>query len=925
MEPASERWEKVKSLFDAALEQSPEGRKRFLADQCDDEDVRAEVLSLLRNHDSAGNFMPSRAEGAVTAATELPPEQRLIPGVRLGPYEVTAFLDAGGMGEVYRARDTRLDRNVAVKVLPQALAGDRDRLRRFELEARAVAALNHPNILALFDIGVQDGTPYVVSELLEGRTLRHHLAGGPLSARRAIDYGAQVARGLSAAHAQGVVHRDLKPENIFITKDGRAKILDFGLAKSLSSGTLQSTTISDGTEPGMILGTAGYMSPEQVRGENVNHLTDIFSFGVVLYEMLSGKRAFRRNTNVETMNAILNEDPPQLSVLQPRLPPALFSIVGRCLEKNTEQRFFSARDLAFDLESAAEISSVTAGVPDQRYRLRWLITATALLCIVAIGSILGASVWLHSKSQDFSLHQLTFRRGLIHEARFSHDGASVFYSATWDADPNRVFLAPENSSDSLPLNPPGADLVAVLSSREMLISMDSNGKDELASVPLTGGTPRPILDDAGPVDVSPLDNQLAILRTRSGNDQLEYPPGKLIYSTAAVVPYMRFAPDGKSLALAEWPVRNDDTGWVRIIDAHGKLRTSSSQYTTLRGVAWNPTTNEVWFTGAKTGGIRSFYALSSSGKERLVYRSTSPLTIRDISRHGQVLFTRDDVRWGITGKASTDAREHDASWFDFSLGIDVSRDGQTLLMEEGGGEGNTFEIYVRKMDGSSAIRVGSGSAQAFSPDGQWILACTEKVPRQLVLIPVGVGEKRTLTNDALNHSAAAWFPDGSRVLFEGNEPGRPLRLYIQRIDGGSPVPLTPEGASLMGHQFAQHMISPDQNFILANGPDGSPMLYDLNGTTHVPKGFLKDDWLIRWSQDRDVIYIGNGTNVGGSSLVRIYRLNVNTGKRTLWKEIPLPDPAGFILYSLILAPDGQSYFYTYSRELSTLFLADSLK
>jgi serine/threonine protein kinase len=830
------------------------------------------------------------------------------------------------MGEVYRARDARLNRNVAVKVLPRALAGDHDRLRRFELEARSVAVLNHPNILALYDIGVQDGTPYVVSELLEGRSLRHHLASGPLSLRRATEYAVQVARGLSAAHAQGVVHRDLKPENIFITKDGRAKILDFGLAKSLSPGTLQSSTISNGTEPGMILGTVGYMSPEQVRGENVNHLSDIFSFGVVMYEMLSGKRAFKRNTNVETMNAVLNEDPPQLSALQPKVPPALSRIVGRCLEKNTEQRFFSARDLAFDLESAAGASSPTPGTPHQDRRLRWLIVAAASLCIVAIGIVLGSPLWLHSKSQTFSLHQLTFRRGLISAARFSPNGDSIFYSALWDADPSRVFIAPGNSPDSLPLNPPGASLETVLPSREMLIRIEDNGKDELARVPLTGGTPRPILDDVSGTDASPVDNQLAILRRSSGNDDLEYPPGKVIFSTTATTHSLRFAPDGKSMALTEWPVRDDDTGWVDILDAFGKLRTSSSQYTSLRGLAWNPTTNEVWFTGAKTGGIRSLYALTSSGKERLVYRATSPLTIRDISHHGQVLFTRDDVRWGITGKTSSDAREHDASWFDFSIGIDVSKDGQTLLMEEGSSEASTFEIYVRRTDGSSAIRVGSGSAQALSPDGKWILACTEVVPRQLVLIPVGVGEKRTLTNDALNHSAAAWFPDGSRVLFEGNEPGRPLRLYVQRIDGGPPTPLTPEGASLMGHQMGQHMISPDQNFIFANAPDGSPMLYDLNGvTSHVPKGFLKDDRLIRWSQERDVIYIRKVVNVGDSSPARIYRLNVNTGKRTLWKEIPLPDPAGFIFYSLLLTPDGQSYFYTYSRELSTLFLADGLK
>jgi len=413
MEPGSERWERVKSLFDAALERSPEERERFLADRCDDEDVRAEVLSLLHNHDSADNFMLSGTEGVLAGAAEPPSDQALVSGARLGPYEITAFLEAGGMGEVYRARDTRLDRHVAVKVLPRTLAGDRDRLRRFELEARAVAALNHPNILALYDIGVQDGTFYAVSELLEGRTLRHHLASGALTVRRVLEYAVQVARGLSAAHAQGVVHRDLKPENIFITKDGRAKILDFGLAKSLSPATPSSSTISNGTEPGMILGTAGYMSPEQVRGENVNHLSDIFSFGAVLYEMLSGKRPFKRNTNLETMNAILNEDPPQVSILKPKIPPVLSRIVDRCLEKNQDERFYSARDLAFDLETISEVSSSNIGNANSRRQPIRFLLAALLFATVGMGITLRWSAWQKSGTERPLFHQLTFRRGFI--------------------------------------------------------------------------------------------------------------------------------------------------------------------------------------------------------------------------------------------------------------------------------------------------------------------------------------------------------------------------------------------------------------------------------------------------------------------------------------------------------------------------------
>jgi Tol biopolymer transport system component len=283
------------------------------------------------------------------------------------------------------------------------------------------------------------------------------------------------------------------------------------------------------------------------------------------------------------------------------------------------------------------------------------------------------------------------------------------------------------------------------------------------------------------------------------------------------------------------------------------------------------------------------------------------------------------VRWGITGKGPSDPSERDFSWFDFSLAMDVSPDGKTLLFEEGGGADGSFVMYLRRLDGSPAIRLGTGSAQGLSPDGKWVLACTTKSPRQLFLVPVGAGQTKSLTNDSLNHTAAAWFPDGKRILFEGNEPGRPLRLYVQKIDGGSPISLTPEGTSFVGHQQGQHMISSDGNSIFAHAPDGSPAIYKLDGSSpQIPKNFGSDDRLIRWASDNDVMYVRKVMHIGDFP-TKIYSLNVRTGKRVLWKELATPDLAGFVLYSLLLTPDGKSYFYTYSRELSTLFLADGMK
>src|SRR5580698_3938266 len=287
----------------------------------------------------------------------------LTSGARLGPYEIVSPLGAGGMGEVYRARDSRLKREVAIKVLPQALSLDADRLRRFEQEALATAALNHPNILAVFDIGTNEGSPYVVSELLEGETLRERLRSGSIALRKTLDYALQIAHGLAAAHEKGIIHRDLKPENLFLTKDGRVKILDFGLAKLTQTESGDHTslpTMTHVTEVGTVLGTAGYMSPEQVRGVAVDARSDIFSVGAILNEMVSGKRAFHGDTAADTMSAILKEDPPDLSETNRNVSPALERIVQHCLEKNPEQRFHSASDIAFDLEHLSGISGTTA-------------------------------------------------------------------------------------------------------------------------------------------------------------------------------------------------------------------------------------------------------------------------------------------------------------------------------------------------------------------------------------------------------------------------------------------------------------------------------------------------------------------------------------------------------------------------------------
>src|SRR4051812_48961238 len=370
-------------------------------------------------------------------------------GSKLGPYEIVSALGAGGMGEVYRAHDGRLSRNVAIKILPQSFAADAERLARFAQEAKAVAALNHPNILAVFDIGEHDKTPYIVSELLEGETLRSKLNNGALPVRRAVDCALQVVQGLAAAHEKGIIHRDIKPENIFISKDGRAKILDFGLAKqnpmqAFAAEAAATLTGGPQTTPGVMLGTVGYMSPEQVRGEALDHRSDIFSFGTVLYEMLSGERPFRRDTSAETMTAILKEDPPELTSTPHRpISPGIDRIVRRCLEKDPGQRFQSAKDLAFALEAMSGSTSVLTAAGrvsgSRRFSVSVPIALAAAVVLIAIAAI-ASFVLLHTKGASTpAFHQLTSSRGYIRMGRFSPDGQTVVFGGMWNGDPMKLW------------------------------------------------------------------------------------------------------------------------------------------------------------------------------------------------------------------------------------------------------------------------------------------------------------------------------------------------------------------------------------------------------------------------------------------------------------------------------------------------------
>ena len=844
------------------------------------------------------------------------------------------------MGEVYRARDTRLDRIVAIKVLPASFSADADRLRRFEQEARSVAALNHPNILAVHDIGTHDSAPYMVCELLEGETLRERLLGGAVSSKKAIELATHIAQGLAAAHDKGIVHRDLKPENIFLTKDGRVKILDFGLAKialskSEANGagqTLTSAAVSL-TEAGHVLGTAGYMSPEQVRGAAVDHRSDIFAFGAILFEMLSGQRAFKRDTAAETMTAILKEDPPELTEMNRGISPALDRIVRHCLEKNPDQRFQSARDLAFNLEALSQYSSSSLGAiakPTAVQRVRrfqWLIA----LLLVAFAAGLGYLVGHGAKaSSELTYHQLTFRKGTVLSARFAPDNRTIIYSAAWSGKDPELFSTRQDSIESRPVGLSQVDLLGISSNGEIAISLRPTtlpgffgALGTLARTPLTGGTaPREVLENVEWADWSPDGSNLLVVRTVGNENRIEYPAGKVVFKVAvpAWISQPRISRDGKRIAFCQHPQRGDDRGSVTIINSAGVGNAKSfGDFASLYGLAWSPKNDEVWFTAdpAVTTIARRLMAVTLSGKFRLLAAAPGDLTLHDVSADGTAIITIDDRERKIFFSDSKDTQEKELTWLDRAVLTGLSPDGKQVLFHEGGkGGGSQGTIFLRQTDGSAAVRLGEGYSIALSPDQKWVLAYTPTTPPRHWLIPTGAGEVTEVKPTGVENPAGVGFSaDSRRIVFIANEPGHPARDYLFDVISGKLQPLTPEGI--------RGPVTPDGKFVFVRGNGPSPELIPVDGGSPIRemKGLQDRDRLIQITSDGAEAFVANPNGLSAA----IYRVYLDSGDRQLVKTLEMRDPTGgFGLTRALTTPDGQYFAYGTLRQLSELYLLQGL-
>jgi Tol biopolymer transport system component len=849
-------------------------------------------------------------------------------GTKLGPYEILALLGAGGMGEVYRARDPRLGREVAVKVLPAGCCTDRERLHRFEQEARATATLTHPNILAVFDVGQQDGSPYIVSELLEGESLRARLRVGPLPARKAVEYGLQIVRGLAAAHDRGIFHRDLKPENIFVTRDGHVKILDFGLAKltlpdaTTIAGLSASPTVESATGPGVALGTLGYMSPEQLRGAATDARSDLFSVGAVLYEMLSGQRAFRGETTADTISAVLREEPPDLTATGRDVPPMLERIVRHCLEKDPAARFQSARDIAFDLEALSTISpSVPAvAVRTKKARKPWLVPAllsAAAVVLLAAGLLIGRlSAPAPTPAQ---YHQLTFAREEVLSARFAPDQRTVIYSsARAGGMAGELFSVTPDSLAPTSLGLKDTDIAAISPAGEMLVIQQRRQLlayamvGVLARTPLTGAGPRPILSDVQDADWGP-GNQIAVAHFVDGRYRLEYPIGHVLYETNGYVSDVRVSPKGDLVAFADHPVLGDDAGIVAVVDFSGRKRNLGTPQAGILGLAWAASGKEVWFSGSPVGISVQLKSVDLSGREHVLARVPGVLAIHDVARNGRVLLRHETPRQIAMALGPGQNQERDLTIVDWTVDFAISPDGRyVLLQEEGTGSHPGYDIYVRSMDGSAPVRIGSGNPDDFSPDMKSVLASRG----QLFLIPLGPGEPQQITQDSIDHEDARFLPDGKGVVFTGIEPGHKRRIYVQAIGEGSPRAISPEGVR-------GAIPTADGKFVFGFSDVVALYPVDGQGTPRPAPGLHADDFIAAVPLDgRSVLVVSVASNVS----LDVFRVDLASGRREPFKKIGPADTAGvFMPPSGRFTPDGKYYVYSYTRTLSELYAVDGLR
>jgi sugar lactone lactonase YvrE len=856
------------------------------------------------------------------------------------------------MGEVYRARDPKLNREVAIKILPEALATDPVALARFEREAQAVAALSHPNILAIFDFGRQGDTAYAVMELLEGETLRARLAHGALPSRKAVDLAVQIAEGLAAAHEKGIVHRDLKPENVFVTHDGRAKVLDFGLAKrtdSTGNPSVSRQATGGRTGPGMVLGTPAYMSPEQVRGDTVDHRSDIFSFGAVLYEMLTGRQAFARETATESMTAILKEDPPELAAAGTGSAPSpgLQRVVQHCLEKKPAERFQSVRDIAFALQALSDSASGSAAIRVVPLRTR---SARRRLIGPLVGALAGALLVLvavrfaQGRQADRaveppalpSFRKLTFGRGTIDGARFVPGSRDIAYSARWQGSPSAVYLLREGSVEPRALDTPGALLLATSAqggAAVMTAPVLNNGMIEgpVSVLPLAGGGPREISRIALNADFADDGAELCLVTRSGGNGfQLEWPLGEVLLQPSSKplrCPRLR----GGRLAFFEASAAVVADGEIRLVSKGGQPR-SLVRCKGFTALAWSPDGQEIWFS-TSDGDESQIQAVTLQGRVRPMARYPGRLELVDVDTAGRGLAIASSQARQAYGRAPRGERDIDLTWLDAQTSVALRADGsQVLLARSGDWEmGRHVGLYLRPLDRGPATNLGTGSLDAdISRDGRWVVTFDTDAKGQagVRLIPTGAGVPRwyPLTGAAVNADGLWFHPEGRIVYLAEEVTGSLSRLDLVT---GTLTPKVVPGT--VGYNMGLKAFSSDGRRILLtdmsrSSPDGRVFIFLVfNGEGAEPtptKGNLRSEVAAGWAENNREVYLYDRNAIPA----KVVRWDPITGARRPFLEIMPSDPSGvWGISNLTITPSGNAYAYSVARKFSDLYLIEGLK
>ena len=890
-----ERWQRARDVLHEAMQMDDEDRSAYLDSQCaSDPSLRAELKELLAAEGEVGSaFLEEPALAQAAHHTGSSDRGAVLPsGAKLGPYVVQSLVGAGGMGEVYRARDASLKRDVAIKVLPASFSRDPDRQRRFQLEAEAAAALNHPNILSIYAVGQQDGSPYIVTELLEGETLRERLRRGSLKLRDAIDIAIQTAKGLAAAHEKGIAHRDLKPENLFLAKDGRIKILDFGLAKLMQSQSADSPTVSlrDQTDAGRVLGTVGYMSPEQVRGEPADTRSDIFALGCVLYEMLAGKRAFRKPSSVETMNAILNEDPPAASDITRSIPPALERVVHRCLEKLPDRRFQSASDLAFALDAMTGSGTGHESTPRAtrvrqplRIRVRLQAALAAMLLIAgalyfwwqsSVAPKVSNFVQLTHDGQPKGILGIDGSRLYLGIAGRDYTGiAEVHVSG---GAYKKLPIMPGPGMIPLSLSPDGSSLL-------LAQQLDNTGAGPLWSIAILGGSPRRLADVQGNGgNWSPDGKELAYTTSNSvfvanadgsGFRKIATLPDP-VYVTNPI-----WSPDGSRIRFTASKTLDTPSGFYYevLLDGSGLRRLFTGWHDPP---AWEccgvwtadgkyfifVSGNQLWAEGKRTG------LLQSSPKPIQLTSSPIPLESPFPSRDGKKIYVTGHIDRGELSRYDVASK----TLAPFLGGIsaeylDFSKDGQWVTYvsyPEG-------ILWRSRVDGSERLQLSFPPIYAmvprWSPDGTQITFMDGSLAKQqqIYLVSAQGGSPRLLLPDDKNHQAdPTWSPDGSKILFGNgsNDPNAVIRILDLPTNQLSTLP----GSKGM---YSPRW-SPDGKLAVATPYDSTRlMLFDFHTQQWIELMRGSIGWLT-WSKDSQYVYFMQWSGVYGIYRVRLWNHQV---------------------------------------------------